>query len=513
MTAAAALEVRHLTKSFVGVTVLNDVNLDIRAGEIHGLIGQNGSGKSTLIKILAGFHTPDAAAEFIVEGSPVDHMDRRGRGNLGLAFIHQDLALVKSLSVLENVRIQHFSTGFAGRIRWEHEAQETSKYLSRLGLDIDPRTRVDDLSVTDQALVAIARGLATLDVLRAEHKGGLLVLDEPTAYLPREGVDRLFNSLRGLAAKGTSILFVSHRLDEILTLCDRVSILRDGVLVDTVDTSSTGENALIELMLGQSLGDMYPDHVESSETAAVQVRGLSGASLDDVSFEIRSGEIVGVTGLPGMGFEAIPYAITGAARPRSGQMTLGEESLDLTRLSPAQAIKRGIYLLPADRKAHGGAIGLTVRENVSLPFLHRFTRGGVTRSVLETAEVARLIQVYGVRPPLPERVLGTLSGGNQQKALLAKWLQGAPKLLVLHEPTQGVDIGSKKEIFAQLAHVADRGGMVLAASVEYEDLVNMCSRVLVLRNGRVYRVLSGASLSVERLVEAVYGSGSGQKSA
>lgn len=506
MAPAPALEITHLSKTFAGITVLKDVAIDIQHGEIHGLIGQNGSGKSTLIKILAGYHEPDAGSTIIVDGKTIAS-DNLGKNDVGIAFIHQDLALIDSLSVLENVRIQHFVTGPAGQIRWKHEAAETSKYLNRVGLNIDPRTKVRMLSVTDRALVAIARGLATLDVMQADHDGGLLVLDEPTAYLPRDGVERLFTSLRGLASNGTSILFVSHRLDEITSLCDRVSVLRDGVMVETVQTATSTEGQLIEAMLGQPLENMYPDIVESDEEAHLKVTNLVGGVLGGVSFEIGKGEILGVTGLPGMGFEDIPYAITGAYRPSAGTMVIGDQTLDLTRMNPGKAISEGIYLLPADRKSQSAAITMSVKENVSLPFLKRFTRSGITRGKLEAGQMKKLIEAYSVRPAIPDRIMGTLSGGNQQKALLAKWLQGEPKLLVLHEPTQGVDIGSKKEIFAQLAQVADRGDMVLVASVEYEDLVNMCSRVLVLRKGQVDRVLSGASLTVDRLIEAVYGSG------
>jgi ribose transport system ATP-binding protein len=503
---APALDISGLSKSFSGVPVLTDVALRVERGEIHGLIGQNGSGKSTLIKVLAGYHEPDPGAATLVDGERVRGRIDASRGaSLGIAFIHQDLALIPSASILDNVRIQHFTTGLGGRIRWSQERRTVAGYLTAVGLGASPGVKVGELSVTEQALVAIARGLSDLDALRANHSGGLLVLDEPTAYLPRDGVERLFKSLRGLAARGTSVLLVSHRLDEILEVTDRVSVLRDGRLVDTVTTTDTTQARLIELMLGQPLGSLYPDHADGAAERAMNVEGLRGILIKELSFAIRPGEIIGFTGLPGMGSEELPYLLGGAVRPRSGRLSVGGRTIDLARLTPRAAIRAGIHLLPADRQARGGALALSVQENLSIPFLQQHSVRGVLRSRREAQQVASVLRQYQVRPSDPARTLGTLSGGNQQKALIGKWLQTRPELFVLHEPTQGVDIGSKKEIFAQLAQLAAAGTGTVVASVEHEDLAHICDRVYVMRGGRVHRELRGSQLTTGRLLEAVYG--------
>jgi len=476
-----------VSKTFDGIRVLHDVTLTVRSGEILGLIGENGSGKSTLIKILSGYHSADPGGRVVL-----------GRG----AFIHQDLALIPSMTVLENLRIARFDTGFAWRIRWARERAHVRQYLAQVGLDVHPDTRVGQLSVTEQALVAVARGLADLD---ASDSHRLLVLDEPTAYLPNDGVQRLFKVLRALTAEGAAVVFVSHRLDEVRELCDRVAVLRGGDLVDVVEASSTTERDLLRLMLGRPIDEMYPDTPSSEGSPFFEVASLRGGALLDLSFTARPGEVIGFAGLPGSGYDEVPYLLTGARRALSGTLRLDGRVYPIVSMRPRVAIGLGMALLPADRSRTGCAPALTVRENMTLPSLSSFTwlRSIVLRGKERRAALAQASR-FGVTPQRPESVLRYLSGGNQQKVMLAKWMLGAPRVLLLHEPTQGVDVGAKQEIFAHLSAAAASGAVVLMSTVEHEDLARLCSRVYVMHGGRCRRVIQQEDLTPHRLAEAVY---------
>lgn len=499
---APALSLTGFSKSFGGPLVLADVHMDVVPGEIHGLVGRNGSGKSTLIKILAGFHAPEPGARLALHGREVALPLAPGAARkLGLAFIHQDLGLVPSLSVLENMRVGSPDTGVGWRLRWRSERAAVRAALRRFALDVPPDVPVGSLREVDRALVAIVRGLNEVE----EHSGGVLVLDEPTAYLPRDGVERLFAAVREVAAAGTGVVFVSHRLEEVATLTDRVSVLRDGRLIDTVATAATPEDRLIEMILGRRLEDLYPQPHESSREVGFAARGVSGKLVRDVSMEVRRGEILGLTGLIAMGQEELLYLLAGADAGGAGEVTMDGRTLPVGRVSPRVAKASGVALLPADRAGASGVLAFSVAENVTLPTLsERFFRGGLLRHRREAESVAGLLRRFAVDPPDPRRRLGQLSGGNQQKALIGKWMQERPPVLLLHEPTQGVDVGAKKEIFGQVRQAAVEGACVVISSAEYEDLAHLCDRVLVFRDGRVVGELSGADLTEERIVEQCY---------
>ena len=501
----AVLELTGVSKTFDGIRVLHDVTLTVRPGEILGLIGENGSGKSTLIKILSGYHAADAGARILLGGHELTTALGGGARRSGMAFIHQDLALVPSMTVLENLRILRFDTGFGWRIRWSRERARVRRYLAQVGLDVHPDTRVADLSVTEQALVAVARGLADIDEDGAQSPHRLLVLDEPTAYLPHDGVQRLFGVLRGLTADGAAVVFVSHRLDEVRELCDRVAVLRGGDLVAVVDDGGATERDLLRLMLGRPVEQLYPDTPEPDGEPLLEVAGLSGGSLLDLSFTARPGEIIGFAGLPGSGYDEVPYLLTGARPARAGRLRLDGADLPVPPMRPRSALRLGMALLPADRPRTGCAPALTVRENMTLPTLSSFTwlRSVVLRGREQRVALAQSDR-FGVVPRRPESALRYLSGGNQQKVLLAKWMLGEPRVLLLHEPTHGVDVGAKQEIFAHLSEAAAGGAIVLLSTVEHEDLARLCSRVHVLHAGRCRRVIQQDDLMPGRLAEAVY---------
>ena len=503
-TETVTLSVRDVSKTFYGITVLSDFAMEIHRGEIVALIGQNGSGKSTFIKILSGFHAPDEGGTFHLGTQNVGDMLGQSPSKTGMAFIHQDLPLVPSMTILENLRIARFMTGFAGRILWKREAVEVSKILAKVGLDVSPYLRIDQLSVTERALVAIARGLSEIEAGDA-LESQLLVLDEPTAYLPEDGVSRLFGVLRDLSAQGVSILFISHRLDEVLDHCSRAVILRGGRKVGDVKTAGMKERDLVEIMLGQPPEDIYPDRNFPHGGEVLTVSGLSGSQVNDISFSAKRGEIIGFVGLPGEGYDQIPYLLAGATRSTGGTATVKDVVLDLPKLRPARAIANGIALLPADRKGASGAVDITVGANLTLPTLGKFTSPlHVLKGKVERDFVAKELVHATVTPPDGSARLATLSGGNQQKVLISKWATADPAIFLLHEPTQGVDVGAKRQVFIQLNKLAREGAAILISSVEYDDLANLCTRVHVIRDGRIVETFEGAALKAHDLAAAVH---------
>jgi ribose transport system ATP-binding protein len=492
------LSALNLSKTFSGRTVLRGVDLDVRPGEIHGLVGQNGSGKSTLIKILAGFHAPDAGASLEVHGQPIPlPLGPSEPGRLGLAFVHQDLGLFESGSVLENLRVGRYQTGLGWRISWRREREYARRALERFNVDVDPGTQVSTLSDVDRALVAIVRALDQV----GQTSAGVLVLDEPTAYLPRDSADALFAAVRRIAAEGFGVIFVSHRLAEVRSLCDRVTVLRDGASVGTADTASLSERDLIARILGFSLEELYPVVPHGEREVAVSVRGLASANVQDLSLDVHRGEIVGLAGLLGMGHEDVPYLLFGAERAEAGTLSIEGRSHAMARLTPRRAISLGIGLLPGNRLRDGGVLAATGTENMTLATLEDYFVGGLLRRRRERAAVAEAMGRFDVRPPEPQRPFGTFSGGNQQKILVAKWFATEPKLLLLHEPSQGVDVGAKRQIFRHIRDAAAAGTAFLIASVEYEDLAHLCDRVFVFRHGRAISELSGPDLTQERIAE------------
>ena len=489
---------RSFSKTFAGRTVLNNVDLAVHPGEVHGFVGQNGSGKSTFIKILSGYHAPDSGSSLYIGEREVPlPVPPGGALKSGMSFVHQDLGLADTMTILETLRLGRYETKPGWRIPWSSERRLVSRALERFGIEASPDAAIGTLSEVDRAMVAILRAL---DSLRA-HEFGLLVLDEPTAYLPRDGVDRLFAAVREAAADGFGILFVSHRLEEVLAITDVVSILRDGQLVATHSTQELTEDRLIEEILGFSLGDLYPERDEPQGDVLMSVRGLSSPKVRDFSLDLRVGEIVGLTGLLGMGFDEVPYLLFGAEQATAGRLELGGKDRAIGQLTPKESIRSGVVLLPANRLRDGSVGAATVSENITLPTLSKYFDRGFLRRGRERTRVRSLLDRFHVVPPEPERDFATLSGGNQQKGLVAKWFETRPKVLLLHEPTQGVDVGAKREIFANIRDAVAGGASAIVASTEYEDLAHLCDRVIVFRDARAVSQLSGAALTEERIVE------------
>lgn len=507
--APPVVTIRDVTKTFGGTLALDHVSLDIFPGEIHGLLGENGSGKSTLIKLLGGVHAPDPGSTLEVNGENVDLPLTPGQfRELGFSFVHQDLGLVHDLSVVENLFVDEVVARRGLFISWKAQRRRAAEMLSRYDLEVDPRSTVGALSETQRALVAIVRAIEATRSRSSEHVGpALLVLDEPTVFLPQAGKEQLFRILRTVVSNGdASVLFVSHDLDEVREITDRVTVLRDGRVAGTVVTKNSSVPELVSLIVGRDL-DLLERHPGSGRRDRVdyRIRALSAPGLSDIGFDVRRGEIIGLTGLLGSGFEDVPYLLFGARHAADGTLETPEKAYSLPSMTPQRALRAGIALIPADRQRLGCVASLTVAENITLTTLPAFKRPyGLDRRAMSQS-ASTLVSQFDVRPSDPKALYGSLSGGNQQKAMLAKWLQTKPGLTLLHEPTQGVDIGARSQIFSMLRTAADDGGTVICASADYEQLAAICDRVLLFARRRIVGEIEGA-VSKHDIAEKVYSS-------
>lgn len=506
---APILQITELSKSFANTRALVGASLSVASGEVHGLVGQNGSGKSTVVKVLSGYHEADSG-EISVGGRNVTKMlAGAGSRHLGLRFVHQDLGLIGGLTVTENLFIEQYSSGDHRMLRWRAEHARARALLRSFGVDADPRQRVGDLPAALQAMVVIVR--AAVGLLAGADDGdrrGVLVLDEATASLPPDARDQLRSVVRDVVALGHGVLFVSHFPDEVLDWADRVTVLRDGHVVADRATAGLTEDALIELIIGRQIEAADLTHEQRTGAGgepALSVTGLRGREVAALDFEVQAGEALGITGLVGSGFDEVCRVLGGAVSAAEGTLQLAGDHWDLRTFTAAVARRVGVSLVPQDRQREGVAPALTVVENVSLSLLDRYeTRGGRVRHRQLRREVERLLDEYDVVPPDPGARVRSLSGGNQQKVLIAKAMALRPKVLVLIEPTQGVDVGARREILKKLREVARAGTAVVCATNDASQLEELCDRVIVLRRGRFGAELTGEGLTEDRIVEETY---------
>jgi len=500
---APVLTVSNMCKSFSGPLVLDDVSLSIEPGEVRALVGQNGSGKSTLIKILAGFHQPDSGTAE-VDGQPLSFGVGSVSDALGLRFVHQDLGLVDNLDTADNLALG--GAGYAsfhglssGAIRWRAERRRARKALEDLGYDFDVKRPVGQLAMSERTAVAIARALAPRG---APPK--LLVLDEPTANLPAAEAERLYALTRRVAASGIAVLFVSHHFDEVFELSSSVTVLRDGKLVITRPVEGLTEEALIELVIGRPLEAVTRDAKLAQRQAVVlEVAGLgTDNALTDVDLTVHAGEIVGIAGITGSGRDEIAPAIFGGV-DRVGEVRVAGKAL--ARQRPDLAVSAGIGLVPAQRHANAAFMSSSLRENITVTKPGMHFRGGLLRRRSERSDVNVWLERLDVRPRNCEFAMSDLSGGNQQKVVICRWLRMEPKVLILDEPTQGVDVGAKADIHRLVDEAAQAGTAVLVASTDHEELVRLCHRVIVLRRGRVVDELEGDRLDPDAITAVTIG--------
>ncbi len=486
-----------VSKRFGGTQAVDQVTLEVHAGEILALLGENGAGKSTLIKLLAGIH-PSDEGEIFLDGAPQGVWRSADRQQQPVAFIHQDLGLVEWMTVAENVAL---GTGYPrrwGLIDWKAAEDAARSVMARVGCDIDPQRRVFSLSRAEKSLLAIARALGV--------QARLLVLDEPSASLPMADVQRLFEVLRELRRQGVAMLYVSHRLDEVMALCDRAAVMRDGRVVATKPTASTTAAELVNLIVGKSFSAHAAAKEASSpaHTPVLELDGVASGNAGPVSFTVHRGEVVGLVGLRGAGQEAISRAIFGRERLSAGHLrVLGR---DVRLDTPAQAIAAGIGCVASERLEENLAGSMSVLENLfPNPVLHGQRSLSMGRRRREQLLAVGLIERFDINPPAPAAEVLQLSGGNQQKVVLARWFQLAKPLVVLEEPTAGVDVGAKQQIYGVLRERAHDGDALVVVSTDFEEVAQICHRVLVFRDGLVSADLRGAQITVARLLTLAAG--------
>ena len=485
------IQVQHVSKAFGGVRALQDVQFEIFPGEVHAILGENGAGKSTLIKIMTGVHQPDTGQLFF-DGQPVRFSSTREAQEHGIAAIYQEPSLFPDLDIAENILVGRQPVR-RGAVDWKRMYQEASTLLGRLGLPLDPRTKARELSVAQQQVVEIARALS----LNAR----LLIMDEPTSSLTLREVEELFAIVRQLREGGTAVVFISHRLEELFALADRVTILRDGSYVGTQALSHVTTDALIRMMVGRTLGEMFPKQAVEAGDVVLEVEGLGvEGSFANVSFQLRRGEILGMAGLIGAGRTNVARALFGTEPATAGTIKLDGRVVTIN--NPDTALSLGIGYVPEDRKEHGLVLAMSIADNVTLPVVGRCARlgwlnAGRERQAAKTASQQLEVKMAGV-----EQKAGELSGGNQQKVVLAKWLGTQPRVLILDEPTRGIDVGTKAAVHGLMSRLAAQGMAILMISSELPEVLGMSDRILVMREGRLTGQFSRAEATQEKIMAA-----------
>jgi len=492
------LSATSVTKAYAGVPALSGANLVVARGEIHALMGENGAGKSTLIKILAGVVAPDAAV-ITIDGTPVTIDSTKSAYRLGLRFIHQEFNVVPTLSVAENIFMGRRYPSRAGVfVDWTELNRQAQRALDRLGIDhIEPRQNLGSLGLGDQMLVRISAAL--LDDAK------LYVMDEPTAALTADESQRLFRVLREIRASGSSVLYVSHRLDEVMTLCDKATVLRDGRSIDSGALSTITHDDLVLLMIGRKVEEAYPRSVAAPRDKTVfAVADLVTPPLKPITFSLREGEVLGIAGLSGSGQGELMRAIFGDARITSGSMTLGNQHYAPS--SPSAAWQSGVAYVPRERRAEGLVVRRPIYENVTLAHLKRQSRAGTwltpSREKRFAAELGATVRLKATGPA---QDVVELSGGNQQKVVLARAIAGDPRLLLLEEPTRGVDVGAKFDIYSIIRERTAKGAAVVLVSSDLPELIGMSDRIAIMRDGEITTIVDAADLHEDDLVNLCYG--------
>ncbi len=498
------LEMRQITKEFPGVKALDGVTLDLREGEFHSLVGENGAGKSTLMKVLSGVYPFGTyTGDIVVEGNIKQFQTIRQAEEAGIAIIFQELSLVKELTVAENIFLGKEPNRF-GVINWGEIYQKSSQLLKDLKLPLNPRTIVGNLGIGQQQLVEIAKALS--------QKAKMLVLDEPTAALTESEVETLFAILTDLKSRSVGMIYISHKLDEVFAMSDRITVLRDGQTVSTQNTEDLTKDKIISLMVGREVGDIFPETTHDFGETALEVKHLTAFDpdvqdkklVDDVSFSVHKGEVLGIAGLMGAGRSELLMAIFGAWRGNSsGEIYV--EGNETAINSPSDAIDNGIGFVTEDRKRFGLILEQTIMDNSTLAGLKQISGAFITHRSRERVATKSIMESLHVKANSPMTIAGTLSGGNQQKVVLGKWLLTKPKVLFLDEPTRGIDVGAKQEIYAEINKLAREGLAIVMVSSELPEVLGLSDRILVLHEGRLTGEFSKAEATPEKVMVAATG--------
>jgi rhamnose transport system ATP-binding protein len=494
------LSVAGIAKSFAGVHALRGVSFDLQPGEVHALVGENGAGKSTLIKVISGAHAPDSGS-IEIDGHPiVDNSPQRSR-SLGIAVIYQQPALFPDLSVAENMALGFEEGGSWHIIDWRSRRARAKELLARIGARISPDAAVRDLTMPEQQMVEIAKSLG--------GRAKVLIMDEPTASLPEHEVANLFRVVKDLKSQGVGIVYVSHRLDELYALADRVTVLRDGQTVATRPMKEVERPELIRLMVGREISAIFPKRDVKQGEVVLETRGLDcrDSGIRGVSLSVRSGEILGLAGLVGAGRTELARVLFGLTPATGGDILLNGNRVSVR--TPAAAVAQGIAYVPEDRRRHGVILELPVAANATLAVLRRISKFGFIDFARERELAVYYVEKLAVKTPSIDTPAGNLSGGNQQKVALSRWLATEPKVLILDEPTQGIDVGAKSEIHKLMVDLAERGLAILMISSELPEILGMSDRVGVMRGGALAGILSQAEATQERVMALALGHGEG----
>ncbi|MBV7516471.1 sugar ABC transporter ATP-binding protein [Ensifer sp. ENS12] len=493
MKPAIALE--GISKSFPGVKALSDVSLSLYPGSVTALIGENGAGKSTLVKILTGIYQPDGGTIRVAE-QEVHFPTALAAARAGVTAIHQETVLFDELSVAENIFLGHAPRNRFGLIDWKKLNTDARALLARAGADLDPTIRLRDLGIAKKHLVAIARALSV--------DAQVVIMDEPTAALSHKEIHELYALVERLKADGKAILFISHKFDEIFRIADRYTVFRDGTMVDEGLIADVSQDQLVRLMVGRAVGSVYPKKEVAIGEPVLTVSGYRHPTeFEDINFELRRGEILGFYGLVGAGRSEFMQSLIGVTRPSAGAVRLDGQVLVIR--SPSEAIRSGIVYVPEERGRQGAIIGLPIFQNVTLPSLSRTSRSGFLKLANEFALAREYTARLDLRAASLDQDVGTLSGGNQQKVVIAKWLATKPKVIILDEPTKGIDIGSKAAVHAFMSELAAQGLSVIMVSSEIPEIMGMSDRVIVMREGRIAGRFERVDLTAEKLVRAAAG--------
>jgi ribose transport system ATP-binding protein len=489
------VELRNISKSFGGVAALKSVTLKVMPGEIHALMGENGAGKSTLMKILSGAYTRDSGQIFI-DGSEVHIRNTHDSKKLGIGIIYQEFSLVPALSVAENIFLNRLgSTGFW--MKWRRMKKDAEEIIQSLGFRINPSLIAGDLSIAEQQIVEIAKALS--------ENVKVLILDEPSAVLGPKEIQKLFEILNRLKKEGVAIIYISHHLSEIFRIADRVTVLKDGTSSESLAVSETDHDSIIRLMLGRSIDAMFPVHNPMAGEEIMRAEDLHlGEKVRGVSLAIKAGEIVGIAGLVGSGRTETLRAIFAADKKKKGKIFISEKETMLK--SPRMAVRKGIGMVPEDRKQHGVILALTIKKNISLTDMKKISnRFGFINATKERNNAVDLIKNINIKASGENQEVGRLSGGNQQKVALAKWLNRDCSVMMIDEPTRGVDVGAKVEIYRLMNELSQKGVAILVVSSETAELIGICDRILVMRNGQIQGELERKNFSEEEILRLSIG--------
>jgi len=488
------LEANCISKSFPGVKALDQIDFSIRKGEVHALVGENGAGKSTLMKILSGIYTPDEGeGSIIFQGNTVNYQNPIQALNDGIILIHQELSLVQELTVAENIFLGHLPLKTFGRVEWKELFDNTERIIAQLKCDFKPSDLVSTLSIAYQQMVEIGRALS--------REVKLIFFDEPTASLTDSEVKILFENIQDLKAKGTAIVYISHKMDEIFKISDRITVMRDGRKTGTLKTPETSRDEVISLMIGRELKDLFQTTEKNIGKEVLRVENLSRDNyVKDVSFNIRSGEVLGLYGLVGAGRSETAEAIFGIVQKDGGKIFLDEKEVAIS--NPKKAVTLGLGLVPEDRKVQGLILGMACDDNLTLPRLDNMHQFGFLKNSIQNDLFREYAEKLSISTPGPKQLVGKLSGGNQQKIVIGKWISMNPKLLILDEPTRGIDVGSKAEIHRLIDQMASEGIAVLVISSEMPEIIGVSDRIITMREGRVTDEFFRGDITEEKLIRA-----------